>query len=59
MTRKKTQNKDVLPEVIDGRQKVSKKDQICHIIKKTKDKFLTQGQRKYYDTLKHNQITIC
>jgi len=59
MTRKKTQNKDVLPEVFDGRQKVSKKDQICHIIKKTKDKFLSQGQRKYYDTLKHNQITIC
>ena len=59
MTRKKTQNKDVLPEITEGRQKISKKDQICHIIKKTKDKFLSQGQRKYYDTLKHNQITIC
>ena len=58
MTRRKTQNKDVLPEISEGRQKTSKKDQISNIIKKTKDKFLTQGQRKYYDTLKSNQITI-
>ena len=59
MTRKKTQNKDVIPESTAYRQKISKKDQICSTIKKTKDKFLTQGQRKYYDTLKNNQITIC
>ena len=59
MTRKKTQNKDVIPESTAYRQKISKKDQICSTIKKTKDKFLTQGQRKYYDTLKDNQITIC
>ena len=59
MTRKKTQNKDILSENNEMRQKISKKDQICNIVKKTKDKFLTQGQRKYYDTLKHNQITIC
>ena len=58
MTRRKTQNKDILSENTELRQKVSKKDQICNIIKKTKDKFLTQGQRKYYDTLKNNQITI-
>ena len=59
MTRKKTQNRDVLSEHFEVRQKMTKKDQICIIIKKTKDKFLTQGQRKYYDTLRHNQITIC
>ena len=58
MTRRKTQNKDTT-EVSEIRNKISKKDQISNIIKKTKDKFLTQGQRKYYDTLKSSQITIC
>jgi phosphate starvation-inducible PhoH-like protein len=58
MTRKKTHYKDPV-EPTEQKSKISKKDQICHIIKKTKDKFLSQGQRKYYDTLKHNQITIC
>ena len=59
MTRKKTTNKDNAHDIGEFKQKISKKDQICHIVKKTKDKFLSQGQRKYYDTLKHNQITIC
>ena len=58
MTKRKTQNKDTT-EISEFKQRISKKDQICSIIKKTKDKFLSQGQRKYYDTLKHNQITIC
>jgi hypothetical protein len=44
MTRKKT-TKD--PIDFGGEIKVSKKDQICRIIKKGKDKFLTQSQREY------------
>jgi phosphate starvation-inducible PhoH-like protein len=56
MTRKKT-TKD--PIDFGGETKVSKKDQICRIIKKGKDKFLTQSQREYYDKLRRNQITIC
>jgi len=56
MTRKKT-TKD--PIDFGGEIKVSKKDQICRIIKKGKDKFLTQSQREYYDKLRRNQITVC
>jgi len=56
MTRKKTTKE---PVDYTGEIKVSKKDQICRIIKKGKDKFLTQSQREYYDKLKRNQITIC
>ena len=56
MTRKKT-TKD--PIDFGGETKVSKKDQICRIIKKSKDKFLTQSQREYYDKLIRNQITVC
>ena len=56
MTRKKT-----IKDPIDfgGETKVSKKDQISRIIKKSKDKFLTQSQREYYDKLRKNQITVC
>jgi phosphate starvation-inducible PhoH-like protein len=56
MTRKKT-TKD--PIDFGGDIKISKKDQICRIIKKGKDKFLTQSQREYYDKLRKNQITVC
>jgi phosphate starvation-inducible PhoH-like protein len=56
MTRKKT-TKD--PIDFGGETKISKKDQICRIIKKSKDKFLTQSQREYYDKLIRNQITVC
>jgi phosphate starvation-inducible PhoH-like protein len=56
MTRKKT-TKD--PVDFSGEIKGSKKDQICRIIKKGKDKFLTQSQREYYDKLRRNQITVC
>jgi phosphate starvation-inducible PhoH-like protein len=39
---------------------VSKKELITHIIKKkTKEKFLTANQKKYYDTLLESEITIC
>ena len=40
--------------------KISKKEQISSIIKtKTKDKFLSQGQKDYYNKLTNSQITIC
>lgn len=55
MTRKK-------PISVQDEQKknVSKKDQITEIIKKkSKEKFLSENQKKYYDLLVGNQITIC
>ena len=37
----------------------SKKEQICSIIKrKTKQKFLSESQKDYYEKLELNQITI-
>jgi phosphate starvation-inducible PhoH-like protein len=39
---------------------LSKKELISQIIKKkTKEKFLSESQRRYYDILTKNQITIC
>ena len=39
---------------------INKKDIIGKIMKKKpKEKFLTENQRKYFETLTHNQITIC
>jgi len=55
MTRKK-------PISVQEEQKknVSRKDQITEIIKKkSKEKFLSENQKKYYDLLVENQITIC
>ena len=38
----------------------TKKQSICSIVKKkTKQKFLSESQRIYYETLLSNQITIC
>jgi phosphate starvation-inducible PhoH-like protein len=38
----------------------SKKEIICSILKKkTKEKFLTQTQKRYYDTLISNEVTVC
>jgi phosphate starvation-inducible PhoH-like protein len=38
----------------------TKKDLICSILrKKTKEKFLSENQRVYYEKLAKNQITIC
>lgn len=59
MTRKKTISKDSQYIPTEAKPKMSKKDQISGMIKKSKDKFLTQSQREYYDKLKRNQITIC
>jgi phosphate starvation-inducible PhoH-like protein len=47
---------------IQSEEKVikTKKDLICHIIKKkTKEKFLSESQREYYDKLINSEITIC
>ena len=59
MTRKKTISKDTQYITTDAKPKMSKKDQICGMIRKSKDKFLTQSQREYYDKLVRNHITIC
>jgi phosphate starvation-inducible PhoH-like protein len=59
MTRKKTISKDGQYIPTDAKPKMSKKDQLSGMIKKSKDKFLTQSQREYYDKLVRNQITIC
>jgi phosphate starvation-inducible PhoH-like protein len=41
-------------------QHKSKKEIICSILKKkTKEKFLTQTQKRYYDTLISNEVAIC
>ena len=38
----------------------SKKEIICSILKKkTKEKFLTQNQKRYYDTLTSSEVTMC
>jgi phosphate starvation-inducible PhoH-like protein len=56
--RKKKPTTTPIPEVTG--KSVSKKDLIGQIIKrKTKDKFLTVNQKKYYDTLINSEITIC
>jgi len=58
---KKPKRKPTLP--MSGETKIeprTKKDIIAQIIQRpTKEKFLTENQRTYYDILKSNQITIC
>ena len=55
MTRKKIASVQEEPK-----KSVSRKDQITEIIKKkSKEKFLSENQKKYYDLLVGNQITIC
>jgi phosphate starvation-inducible PhoH-like protein len=55
MTRKKTSSPSD-----EQKSSVSRKDQITEIIKKkSKEKFLSDNQKKYYDLLVNNQITIC
>ena len=53
--------KPITPSVSEVTGKpASKKDLIGQIIKrKTKEKFLTTNQKKFYDTLLENEITIC
>jgi phosphate starvation-inducible PhoH-like protein len=45
---------------LEERTKLTRKELITQIIKKpTKQKFLSESQRKYYEILRENQITIC
>jgi phosphate starvation-inducible PhoH-like protein len=47
-------------ETSEVKQPMSRKDIIGQIIKrKTKEKFLTETQKKYYETLINNEITVC
>jgi len=58
----KTKRKPVQTKTTEEKvtQPKNKKDLICSIIKKpTKNKFLSESQKIYYDTLRENQITIC
>jgi phosphate starvation-inducible PhoH-like protein len=58
--RKPTRKTSVTPSIELTGKPVSKKDLIGQIIKrKTKEKFLTVNQKKYYDTLIESEITIC
>ena len=51
--------KPTQPQNIEEPKK-TRKEIICEIIKKkSKDKFLSDNQKIYYDLLSHNQITIC
>jgi phosphate starvation-inducible PhoH-like protein len=60
MTRKKTTpTKESSLTTSESTSKLSKKDQIRSIVKRTKNKFLTESNKEYYDKLYNNQITIC
>jgi hypothetical protein len=55
-SRKKPTNQT--PKLTEEKTQLSKKEQILQIIKKpSKQKFLSESQRQYYDILKNNQIT--
>ena len=58
--RKPTRKTTETPSMEVTGKPVSKKDLIGQIIKrKTKEKFLTVNQKKYYDTLIESEITVC
>jgi len=47
------------PSMEEGQNK-TRKEVICSILKKkTKEKFLTQTQKIYYDTLTSSEVTVC
>ena len=59
MDKKPRRNPTVFVEDSNQQHK-SKKEIIGTLIKKkTKDKFLSDSQREYYEILQNNQITIC
>ena len=48
------------PSLHEERHAKTKKEIICSIIKrKTKEKFLTQTQKNYYDVLTSSEVTVC
>ena len=42
-----------------GSTKLSHKQRIKEIFKKPREKFLTESQKEYWDTLENNEITLC
>ena len=59
-TNSKPKNTKPTPTPESTQKPINKKDFISSVIKrKTKDKFLTSNQKKYYDTLIDSEITIC
>ena len=59
MTRKKTNNPTPTPEAGGGSPR-TKKELISTIIKRpTKEKFLSESQKVYYNKLRSSEITIC
>lgn len=60
MAVQKNKNTKPTPTPETNGKPVSKKELIGQIIKrKTKEKFLTANQKKYYDTLIDSEITVC
>ena len=60
MDNKKTRKKPTVTTSLEEKIVMTKKQSICSIVKrKTKEKFLSENQKIYYDKLKKNQITIC
>ena len=56
----KSKNTKPTPTPETTHKPINKKDFISSVIKrKTKDKFLTTNQKKYYDTLIESEITVC
>jgi phosphate starvation-inducible protein PhoH and related proteins len=59
-TYSKSKNTKPTPTPESTQKPINKKDFISSVIKrKTKDKFLTLNQKKYYETLIESEITIC
>jgi phosphate starvation-inducible PhoH-like protein len=60
MTERRRKQSTQTPKENEVKSTISRKELISQIIKrKTKEKFLSESQRKYYDILIKNQITIC
>ena len=59
-TNSKPKNSKPTPTPETTHKPINRKEFISSIIKrKTKDKFLTANQKKYYDTLIESEITVC
>jgi len=60
MTERRKKGTTQTPKESEYKPTMSKKELISQIIKKkTKEKFLTTNQKKYYDTLTSSEITVC
>jgi len=58
MTQKTKPNKNQSPD--ESKKNLNRKELISEIVKKkTKEKFLTVNQKKYYNTLISSEITVC